>query len=122
MMAQKHGRIVMIGSIAARAVPQIAGAAYVASKSGLAGLTRAIAAEYATYGITANNVSPGNIVSNMTGDANSPANLKAATRIPVGRIGQPSDIANMVSYLCSDAASFINGSTFDVTGGEYMTS
>lgn len=121
MVERKSGRIVMIGSMAARAVPRFAGASYVASKAGLAGLARSIAVEYGASGITANTVSPGNVASNMTGDAHSPQNQAAAARIPVGRIGLPEDFAGVVAFLCSREAAFINGVTIDVTGGEAVT-
>ncbi len=120
MIANKYGRIVMIGSMAARTLPRYAGASYVASKGGLGALTRAIAAEYGAHGITCNTVSPGTIATKMMGDVGSPKVLKAVTRIPVGRIGMPTDIGSMVAYLCRPEAGFINGATLDVSGGEFM--
>ncbi len=120
MIANKYGRIVMIGSMAARTLPRFAGASYVASKGGLGALTRAIGTEYGAHGITCNNVSPGNIATKMMGDVGSPKILEAVTRIPVGRIGMPTDIASMVAYLCRPEAGFINGATLDVSGGEFM--
>ena len=120
MMDEKFGRIVMVGSVAARIGSHFAGAAYVSSKAGLAGLTRALAVEYASHGITANTVSPGNVASGMTGDAGSPQNLSAVARIPTGRIGEPGDLAGIIAFLCSWEASFINGATVDVTGAEYI--
>lgn len=121
MKERRFGRIVMIGSIAARTLPRFAGASYVASKSGLAGLARSIAVEYGAFGITANTIAPGNVASTMTGGAESAQNLEAVTRIPLGRIGVPADIAGMVGFVCSDEAGFINGATIDVAGGEIMT-
>ena len=120
MMARKYGRIVMIGSIAARAAPRFAGASYVASKAGLAGLTRALAAEYAADGITANTVSPGNVATSMTGDVNSPQNQEAAKHIPAGRVGLPEDLTGLIAFLCSPEAAYINGATIDVTGAEFV--
>lgn len=122
MLETGFGRIVMIGSIAARALPRFAGAAYVASKAGLAGLTRSLAAEYGARGITANTVSPGNIATPMTGDPQSAQNRAAVAQIPVGRIGMPGDLAGIVVFLCSEEAGFINGATVDVAGGEYVAS
>ncbi|MCG8360817.1 MAG: SDR family oxidoreductase [Kiloniellales bacterium] len=122
MCAARYGRIVNVGSLAARALPRFAGAAYVASKAGLAGLTRALAAEYGALGITANTVAPGNIATGMTGDPQSAQNRAAVERIPAGRIGEPDDLAGIVAFLCSEEAAFINGATVDVTGGEYVAS
>lgn len=122
MQAEGFGRIVMIGSMAARAWPRFAGAAYVVSKAGLAGLTRSLAAEYGGLGITANTVAPGNIATGMTGDPDSPQNRAALQQIPAGRIGLPQDLPGVVAFLCSEEACFINGATIDVTGGEYMAS
>ena len=121
MLDRGFGRVIMIGSSAARGLPRFAGSAYVASKAALSGLTRSLAAEYGALGITANTVAPGNVASGMTGDAASAQNREAATRIPLGRVGEPGDIAGVVVFLCSREAGFINGATIDATGGEYMT-
>jgi len=120
MMVAKFGRIVMVGSIAARALPKFAGSAYVASKAGLGGLARSVASEYASYGVTANTIAPGNVATEMTGGMNSPQNITAAKNIPAGRIGVPNDFVGLIAFLCSQEAAFINGATIDVTGGEYI--
>lgn len=120
MMQARFGRIIMIGSLAARAIPKFAGSAYVASKAGLAGLARALVGEYASFGITTNIVSPGNVATRMTG-GNSASAMQAATDlIPAGRLGLPEDFPGIVAFLCSEQAAFINGATIDVTGGEYV--
>jgi 3-oxoacyl-[acyl-carrier protein] reductase len=121
MMQRRFGRIVMIGSIAARALPRFAGSAYVSSKAGLAGLARSLASEYGRYNITTNVVSPGNVATGMTGDSSSPQNAASIERIPAGRIGLPDDFPSLIAYLCSEQSGFINGATIDVTGGEYVT-
>jgi 3-oxoacyl-[acyl-carrier protein] reductase len=120
MMEARFGRIVMIGSQAARTVPVLAGSAYVASKAGLAGLARALVGEYAAYGITANVVSPGNVATGMTGGDGSTSMMAAAARIPAGRVGKPEDFPGLIAFLASEEASFVNGATIDVTGGEYV--
>lgn len=120
MVERRFGRLVMIGSMASRGLPRFAGAAYVASKSGLAGFVRALAAEYASFGITANTVAPGNIATEMTGGPSSPQNRAAVSTIPAGRIGEAGDLAGIVTFLCSQEAGFINGATVDVTGAEYV--
>ncbi len=121
MLERRFGRVIMIGSSAARTLPRFAGSAYVASKAALSGLTRSLAGEYGAYGITANTVAPGNVASGMTGDPGSTQNREAASRIPLGRVGEPPDIAGIVAFLCSREAAFINGATIDATGGEYVT-
>lgn len=121
MMEQHYGRIVFVGSVAARTLPRFPGAPYVASKAGLAGLCRSIATEYGRFGITCNNVSPGNVATNMTGGNQSTQNIESARRIPVGRVGMPEDFGELTAFLCTQKAAFINGATIDVTGGEYMT-
>lgn len=119
MKARRHGRIVFIGSVAGRTMPRIASASYVASKSALVGLMRSIVSEHAGQGITANTVCPGRIMTEMTGDPASPANQSALTRIPVGRLGAPDDIARAVAFLVADDADFVNGAVLDVNGGEF---
>jgi 3-oxoacyl-[acyl-carrier protein] reductase len=119
MAVRGGGRIVLIGSIAGRGVPRIASASYVATKSALVGLMRAILSEYSGRGITANTICPGRIVTEMTGDPSSPTNQATLARIPIGRLGRPEDIARTVSFLVAPEADFINGAVIDVNGGEY---
>lgn len=122
MVTRRHGRIVLIGSVAGRTMPRIASASYVASKAALAGLARAIVSEYSQHGITANTLCPGRIVTEMTGDPSSPTNQAARARIPIGRLGTPADIARAVAFLCAPDADFINGTIIDVNGGEFTPS
>ncbi|WP_117194052.1 SDR family NAD(P)-dependent oxidoreductase [Rhizobium terrae] len=120
MSAAGFGRIIFIGSIAARTMPRIAGTSYVVSKSALAGLSRALVGEYGGTGITVNTVAPGRILTDMTGPADSIENRAARDRIPIGRLGRPDDVAAVVGFLASDAASFVNGAVIDVNGGEFI--
>lgn len=120
MAAEKYGRIIFIGSVAARTMPRIAGASYVASKAGLSGLSRTLVNEYASRGITVNTVAPGRILTEMTMPANSPANEAALSRIPTGRLGDPDDVAAAVEFLASTSAGFINGAVLDINGGEFL--
>lgn len=122
MIAAGSGRIILIGSIAGRTLPRIAGAAYSVSKAALVGLSRAIVSEYSSQGITANTICPGRILSGMTGDPDSDANVSALARIPVGRFGTPQDVARVVAFLASPLSSFINGAVIDVNGGEFTPS
>jgi 3-oxoacyl-[acyl-carrier protein] reductase len=119
MMLQGFGRVVLVGSIAGRATPRVAGAAYVASKSALAGLARLLVATSAGHGITVNLVAPGRIVTQMTGPADSEANRAALARIPAGRLGAPQDVAAAIRFLASEEAGFINGAVLDINGGEF---
>lgn len=120
MMEHRFGRIILIGSVAARARPRIAGASYVASKAALSGLTRSLVSTYAPHGITVNLVAPGPVVTSMAGEPDSPANRAALAAIPAGRLGQPDDVAAVVEFLVSQEAGFVNGATIDVNGGEFI--
>ena len=119
MTALRFGRIILIGSIAGRATPQVAGAAYVVSKAALSGLSRSLLAACAGTGVTVNIIAPGRIVTEMTGGPNTEVNRAAVKRIPVGRLGEPADIANTIGFLASSDAGFINGAIIDVNGGEF---
>lgn len=120
MIKRRAGRIVNIGSLAGRAVPQIAGPHYAASKAGLVGLTRAIARDLAPFGVTVNCIAPGRILSGMAGPPDSETNRAALSRIPLGRFGTADEVAGLVSFLVgSPAAAFLTGATIDFTGGEF---
>ncbi|MFQ6163454.1 3-oxoacyl-ACP reductase FabG [Sinorhizobium meliloti] len=122
MAAKGFGRIVLIGSIAGRAMPRLAGASYVASKAALAGMAKSLVNEYSSQGVTTNTVAPGNVLTEMMAPAETPAGQAAIARIPSGRMGRPEDIAAIVAFLASDQAAFINGAIIDVNGGEYLPS
>jgi 3-oxoacyl-[acyl-carrier protein] reductase len=113
------GRIILIGSLAGRTRPRIAGGAYAASKAALAGLMRALVGSYGPFGITINLVAPGRILTPLTGDPDTPANREAVGRIPSARLGTPEDIAASVAFLASEDAGFVNGAILDINGGEY---
>ncbi len=119
MKPRNRGRIVLIGSIAGRTIPKIAGAPYVASKAAIAGLARSMVASCSGTAITINTIAPGRIATDMAGDPTSRANVEALQRIPVGRLGTGRDIAALIHFLLSDDAGFINGATIDVNGGEF---
>jgi NAD(P)-dependent dehydrogenase (short-subunit alcohol dehydrogenase family) len=107
-----YGRVVSTGSSAGITGGSKNMAAYAASKAGLMALAKSIATEYAPHGITSNAVAPALIDTPMLAGI---ADL--ASRIPVGRVGQPEDVADIVAYLCSAHAGFITGAVFDVNGG-----
>ena len=120
MVRRGIGRIVLIGSVAGRTLPRIAGASYVASKGALAGFARSIVSEYGGQGVTANTVCPGRILSEMTGSPDTPGNRAALERIPIGRLGHPDDVSRVVEFLVRRESDFINGAIIDVNGGEFV--
>lgn len=115
------GRIVLIGSMAARSTPILAGAAYVASKAAMAGIMRTLVSETSGMGITTNIVSPGNIVSKMLRQSDTSLLEAIAERIPCGFVGEPDDIAPIIAFLCSEEARYVNGAVIDVNGGEWLS-
>lgn len=119
MRERKFGRIVNIGSINGQA-GQYGQVNYAAAKSGIHGFTKALAQEGAAFGITVNAVAPGYIDTDMVRAVPADVLTKIIAGIPVGRLGQPEDIARTVVFLVSDDASFITGSTISVNGGQHM--
>jgi 3-oxoacyl-[acyl-carrier protein] reductase len=120
MRARGWGRIVMMTSQAAHVPSTITGAYYGASKAGLMGFARNLAAELGSDGITVNSVAPGRIRSDMVAGAAPGMNEAFLARIPLGRLGEPEDVAEVVAFLVSDAAAYLTGTTIDVGGGSYM--
>ena len=116
MMKQRFGRIINMASIVG-AVGGPGQANYAASKGGLIALTKSIAAEVASRGITANAIAPGFIETPMTDVLPDELKKKYLEQIPAGRFGKPIDIANVCVFLASDEASYINGQTIHVNGG-----
>ena len=115
------GRIVTVSSSAAQLGGYRSSAAYIASKAGVLGLTKAMARELAPRGVTVNAVAPGLIDAPMLRLSLDPANdVQAAANIPLNRIGQPEDVAAAVRYLVSAEASYLTGVTIDVNGGYRM--
>jgi len=119
MVEDGFGRIVFVGSIAGRAVPRIAGSAYVVSKAALSGLARSLVPFLTPRGITVNVVAPGRIATEMAGASDSATNRAAVARIPAGRLGEPEEVAAAIGFLTSERAAFISGAIIDVNGGEY---
>jgi 3-oxoacyl-[acyl-carrier protein] reductase len=122
MRAQGGGVIVNIGSIAGRAHGLKNRAAYVASKTGLTGLTREAAREFAAYNIRVNAVCPGVIETEMTAALRQDESVmrKWLEDIPQARLGVPQDVVGLVLFLCSQAAAYITGQAINVDGGKVM--
>ena len=116
MVKQRGGRIINISSVSG--VMGNAGQVnYSASKAGIIGLTRTMARELASRGITVNGIAPGFVDTDMTKVLPEQVREAATAQIPLGRFGQPEDIANMAVYLASEKASYITGQIISVDGG-----
>jgi 3-oxoacyl-[acyl-carrier protein] reductase len=119
MLKQRWGRIINISSIFGQ-TGQAGQANYAASKAGLIGLTMAMAREVASRNITVNAVAPGFIETGMTAVLSEEFKQNAVKMIPLGRVGRPEDVANAVSFLASEEASYITGHVLNVNGGMLM--
>ncbi|MCL6478666.1 MAG: SDR family oxidoreductase [Peptococcaceae bacterium] len=121
MIKQGRGRIINLSSVVAWMGGKDEGAAYVAAKAGIQGLTRAVASQVGEYNITVNAVAPGLAYNPFLGKVRPPEYFEEVKKhIPLGRMGAPQDIANAVLFLCSDRADYITGSCLCVSGGWYM--
>ena len=119
MIKQRAGRIINISSIVGL-IGNPGQANYAASKAGLIGLSKSAAKELAPRGITVNAIAPGYIATDMTDQITDQAKENLITKIPLGRIGSPSDIAASALFLASDEAGYITGQTLTVDGGIVM--
>jgi acetoacetyl-CoA reductase len=120
MVAQQWGRIVNISSVNAQK-GAFGQANYAAAKAGMHGFSKALALEMARFGVTVNTVSPGYLDTKMVRAV--PAELlenKILPQIPVGRLGQPSEVAGLVAWLCSEDAGFVTGANIAINGGQHM--
>lgn len=119
MLKQRFGKIINMTSVVG-----IAGNAgqvnYAASKAGVIGLTKSLAKELGSRGITVNAVAPGFINTDMTASLSEKVKDEASKNIPLKRLGDPEDVANLVGFLASDAANYITGQVINVDGGMVM--
>ena len=119
MRERKWGRIINIGSVNGQA-GQYGQVNYAAAKSGIHGLTKALAQEGAKIGVTVNAIAPGYIDTDMVAAVPQEVLEKIIQRIPVGRLGKANEIARGVAFLCSEEGGFITGSTLSINGGQHM--
>lgn len=120
MTKQKQGRMVLIGSVAARVGGEMGGPHYAASKGGVISLARALARRLGPSNVTVNTINPGAVESDMTANWSPEAKARLAQVTPLGRLGQPIDIARVALFLCCDLSGWITGQTLEVNGGAYF--
>jgi len=121
MMEKRGGRIINFASNAARSVATALGVEYTAAKTGVLGITRHLAKEYASYNILVNTIAPGPTdVPRVHGTTTAEFRDAIVKSIPVGRLADPDEIAAVVQFLASDSATFVTGATIDANGGIIM--
>jgi len=120
MKSQKYGKIINISSAAAKYPHPNASPSYGASKAGILYLTRHLALELASHGINVNAICPGPIKTDMTNQWDTVYRNTAISKIPLGRLGKPIEVAYVVLFLASDMSDFITGETININGGTIM--
>lgn len=111
-----QGSVVNVTSIAGSRVHPFAGTAYATSKAALAGLTREMASDFGPHGIRVNAIAPGEIDTSIL----SPGTDKLVEQLPLRRLGQTSEVAETIYYLCSEASSYVTGSEIHINGGQHV--
>ena len=115
------GRIINFSSTAGKNISTVGGAHYTAAKAGILGFTRHLAKEEACHGITVNALCPGLIDTEMVRSTITEERVRAyAKTFPISRLGQPHEIAELVTFIASDKAAYITGASFDINGGDLM--
>ena len=119
MMKNRWGRVIFISSLSGR-IGKIGQSSYAASKSALVGLSRSLAKEYASRNITVNVVAPGAVKTEMLEKLSDDQISEYIQSIPLGRLGEPEEIGEIIAFLSSEQAAYITGSVIPVDGGLYM--
>ena len=119
MRERSFGRVINISSINGQK-GQLGLSNYCAAKAGMIGLTRALALENARKGVTVNAIAPGYVATELLANVSEEVMKSIVGQIPVGRIGEPEDVARCVTFLAADEASWITGSTLTINGGAFM--
>jgi len=120
MIERKFGRVINISSVNAQR-GQFGQTNYSAAKAGMHGFTKTLAMEVAKYGITVNTISPGYIATDMVMAVPEKVRDQIVAQIPVGRLGGTNEVATLVSFLASDATSFITGANYSINGGQHVS-
>jgi 3-oxoacyl-[acyl-carrier protein] reductase len=121
MLDQGWGRIVHFSSTAGKTNSTLGGAHYTASKHGVLGIVRSMAIEFAPRGVTVNAVCPGLIDTEMVRSSISPDRAaEIAASFPVGRLGEPGEVADLVAFLAGEHSGYITGAAFDINGGDLV--
>ena len=115
-LAAASGAVVNVTSIAGARVHPFAGAAYATSKAALAALTREMAHDFGPLGVRVNAIAPGEVETSIL----SPGTEKIVEGLPLRRLGQPSEVADVIWFLCSDAASYVTGTEIEVNAGQHV--
>jgi NAD(P)-dependent dehydrogenase (short-subunit alcohol dehydrogenase family) len=115
-LAAAQGSVVNVTSIAGSRVHPFAGAAYATSKAALAALTREMAHDFGPLGVRVNAIAPGEVKTAIL----SPGTEKIVEQLPLRRLGQPEEVADVIFFLCSDASSYISGTEIEVNGGQHV--
>lgn len=111
-----RGSVVNVTSIAGSRVHPFAGAAYATSKAALAALTREMAHDFGPMGVRVNAIAPGEVETSIL----SPGTEKIVEKLPLRRLGQPSEVADVIFFLCSDASSYVTGTEIEVNAGQHV--
>lgn len=115
-LAAAQGAVVNVTSIAGTRVHPFAGAAYATSKAALKALTREMAHDFGPMGVRVNAIAPGEVETSIL----SPGTEKIVENLPLRRLGQPSEVADVIFFLCSEPGSYISGTEIEVNGGQHV--